>query len=56
MTDLEIRAALKQRWQNNNHDVDLEAMAKWSGRSREELIAVIRQYESELLVTKFNLK
>lgn len=55
MTDNQIRAALKQKWMDNDHDIDVAKMVAWSGRTREDLIAVIRQYERELISTKFNL-
>jgi len=58
MTPLEtkVRAALKDKWLNDDHDIDMAMMVKWSGASEEELRKIITQYESELLATKFNIK
>lgn len=57
-TNLEqdVRAALKQKWMNDDHDLDMEKMAEYFGATKEVLDGIITQYESELIATKFNRK
>ena len=51
-----VRASLKEKWMHDDHDIDINRMAEYFGVGESELTGIIRQYESELLNTKFNLK
>ena len=57
LTDLDkkVRTALKEKWMNNDHDINLGKMVAWSGASEADLLIAIYKYESELLCTKFNI-
>ncbi len=56
MTDTAIRAALKKKWHNDDLEVNVKAMAKWSGWSEESLRSYIEQLNKELISTVFILK
>lgn len=51
-----VRHALKQKWMNNDHKINITAMATYFNTDCDTLREIIRQYESELLVTKFEIQ
>lgn len=50
---IQVRAALKHKWMNNDHNINLKKMTDFYGATPERLREIITQYESELLATKF---
>jgi hypothetical protein len=48
-----VRSALKMKWMNNDHNVNLKRMTEFYRTTPEILRGIITQYESELLNTKF---
>lgn len=52
---INVRAALKQKWMNNDHNVNLKKMTDFFKTTPNVLKEIIAQYESELLDTKFNI-
>lgn len=48
-----IRAALKQKWMQNDHNINITKMAAFYKTPPEQLRQIITQYESELIATKF---
>ena len=53
--ELTVRAALKIKWMNDDHNVNLKRMVEYYRTTPEKLKAIIAQYESELIATKFNI-
>jgi hypothetical protein len=53
--ELKVRSALKQKWMNNDHNINIKKMVDFYQTTPNVLIGIIKQYESELLATKFNL-
>lgn len=57
-----LRAALKNKWMDNDHDIDMGKLIAWASKeekrevTKEELIGIIQQYESELIATKFIIR
>lgn len=50
-----VRSALKLKWMNNDHNINLKKMVEFYQTTPITLKEIIRQYESELLATKFNI-
>lgn len=57
-SDLEIvvRVLLKEKLMACDFDIDMEKMSAYFEESAEVLTGIIKQYESELINTKFNIK
>lgn len=50
-----VRAGLKMKWMNNDHNISLHKMTAFYNTTADKLKEIIRQYESELISTKFNI-
>lgn len=48
-----VRSALKMKWMNDDHNVNLKRMTEFYNTTPNVLREIISQYESELLNTKF---
>jgi hypothetical protein len=48
-----VRSALKMKWMNNDHNVNLKKMTEFYNTTPNVLKEIIGQYEAELLNTKF---
>jgi hypothetical protein len=54
--EVAVRVLLKQKWMDGDYDIDMERMMVYFKTDREVLTGIIKQYESELINTKFNIK
>jgi hypothetical protein len=50
-----VRSALKMKWMNNDHNVNLKRMVEFYNTTPVVLKEIIGKYEAELLNTKFNI-
>ena len=50
---VKVRAVLKMKWMQNDHNINLHKMTEFYSTTPDVLKGIIREYEAELIATKF---